>query len=191
MAVTLDEDRNVYFDSTTGQVFTRVSTILSDLGLLPYRPGQVPEQRMLEGEFVHIATALFDEGTLDWGSVDPAYEGYVRGWEAFTQECEYQPLTIEQVVYNPLAEYAGTLDRVCTIAKQRGVLDIKTGVPIAATKLQTAAYSECLGGGHLRWVVYLNDKGRYKLVRHENPGDINVFMAAALLHRWKRTAKVA
>jgi hypothetical protein len=54
----------------------------------------------------------FDDDDLDWHSVDPRVEPYLRAWQAFRANTGVVPITRERMVLHPGLWFAGTLDGV-------------------------------------------------------------------------------
>lgn len=93
------------------------------------------------GAAIHRATELYDKGVLDEGSVDPRIRGYVESYKKFL----HTPYAgIELRLCDPIAGYAGTLDRLTV----DGVLiDIKSGTAQAWHVFQLGGYFGLCKGG--------------------------------------------
>jgi len=123
-----------------------VTQILQDSKICDYgnTDSKFREFAMKRGRYVHKATDLYDEHTLDMDSIDPQIAGYVQGYVKFrTDFPKWQISSKEETVYNSKDKYAGTLDRVWNIDGRLMMLDIKTSE--AAPKwlgLQLCAYVE-------------------------------------------------
>lgn len=93
------------------------------------------------GIAVHKACQLFDLGQLDEESLDPAIVPYLEGYKTFLVDYEPTWDGIEQIVFEPTARYAGTLDRVGRTKDGPTLIDIKTSAKIQPTAaLQLWAY---------------------------------------------------
>lgn len=94
------------------------------------------------GHALHADAHAFDDDDLDWQTVDPRVEPYLRAWACFRGNTKLEPLTRERRVYHPHLRYAGTLDGIFRAPSGRIVLvDIKTGDPDdSGCQFQTAAY---------------------------------------------------
>ena len=90
---------------------------------------------------------------------------------------------------HPFLRYAGTLDILAEREKEKWIIDIKTGSSQITFPLQTAAYSDCLGGGHKRACLYLSKDGKYRLDPHLDFNDIRTWQSCVGLYHWKMNAK--
>jgi hypothetical protein len=94
------------------------------------------------------------------------------------------PRLIEQPVYHPVHRYAGRIDRVGRIRDGTEIiLDLKTGIAPAATRLQLVAYTSCWQHPRtrLRRCVELHADATYKVIPYETSDyqrDFNEFLAA-------------
>ncbi len=154
------------------------------------------EASRIRGKAVHIATALLDDKRLDWDSVQPkelGYNilGYLEGYERFLKESEFKADLKEQVVYDELWGYAGTLDKTGTLPNYDGpiIVEEKSGKLEPWTALQAAAYEACLPQRHFRLGLELSKEGRYRIFRFKNTNDIQVFRASVAGVNWKRNQK--
>lgn len=122
---------------------SRVTQILSATGLYDFQ--YADEEAKERGSRVHLATHFFDEGDLDWRSVDEADEPFIRGWQEFRRDTQFVPDLIEHPVENTLYQYRGTLDRLGTVKGRplQVLIDLKTSNSGQISKnvgLQLAAY---------------------------------------------------
>lgn len=165
------------------RVVPSVTQVIRESGL--YDASWYKPEDALRGTYVHDACRFADENDL--GSVDPRIQGYVDAWLKFKRESGFscQPGGIERMFVNEAYGYAGTIDRDCKLGPADATLDIKTGQPAAWHAIQTAAYRQGSHSMALRVCVYLSDDGRYKLVRHTDTNDFNVFLAALAVRNWK------
>lgn len=142
------------------------------------------------GSAVHAATQYLDEGCLDWDSVEPGHQGYVRAWERCKAETGMVIEGIEEMFWHqtPGGPYAGQRDRRIRIGQSRGVLDLKTGALYPQTALQTAAYTAPLDSprAYRRFAVRLKPDGTYTIKEYpvaEYMRDWNRFLV--LLSAWQ------
>ncbi len=183
--IALSED-HVYSDTETGRVYPGVTQVIKAAGLMGYQ-NSAPFY-MERGSVIHEATALFDEDSLDWNTVDPRILPYVEAWQFYRiRECENAPYDfIEKSFVHPIYQYAGTLDRPG--------LDIKSGSPCAWHILQAAAYAHLSGAECSQWkTVYLQDDGRYKVTIYKVSdlyAAFKVFLAALAIYNWKKENKI-
>lgn len=192
MSLRFDKDSHTY--SVDGKTLPGVTSIIED-ACQSFK--FVPEQTLIpaqwRGTVVHRATELFDFGMLDWDTLDADLHGYVKSWALFAERIGFDLEYMEHRLHHPKYLYAGTLDRAGSVKwgrRQKAIIDIKTGAPVAGTALQTAAYQAALEASgekyKLRLGVYLNpDGGEPNVVEHTNRQDLTVFLAMLKVYNWK------
>jgi hypothetical protein len=133
------------------------------------------EQGRKRGENVHQATALLDQQILDWTSLSEEIRAYVEAYERARAELKLGIRRIEYIVHKGRM-FAGIEDREAMWERQLTVVDLKTGTPTLADKLQIAGY----GATHVKpprlLLLYLRPDG-YKAVELE-PGKREEFTLA-------------
>jgi hypothetical protein len=148
------------------------------------------------GSMVHIATGLYDLGTLDEASVDERIKGYLTSWKRYrdNQPYVYLPEHIEVMLADHIYQYAGTLDRL-------PLLDIKCGAYKKADLAQLGAYyglcqanklpTDLYMGPEARRIIYLDENGEYPTVdsysRSEVIAAMHSFLGALSWHRFKNS----
>jgi hypothetical protein len=181
--ITID-DNHVYRDSA-GRVVLGVTGIIRACGLMDsYGWNDYTRDR---GTAVHKAVELYERGTLDEDSLDPVILPYLDGWRSFRAGTGYESETLEQIVYSPLYRYAGTLDQTGFLGQKTCVLDIKTGPEQLWWALQTAAYNGVAKRAE-RYSLMLPGDGKWKLIKHENKSDWQVFLACLTVAGWRQSA---
>lgn len=94
------------------------------------------------GHALHHDAHAYDDDDLEWSTVDPRVEPYLRAWVTFRENSRLTPTTRERLVYHATYGYAGTFDGI--FEKPDGglvLIDIKTGDPDdSGCQYQTAAY---------------------------------------------------
>ena len=130
------------------------------------------------GNAVHLAAALLIAGELDWSTVDPRIEGYVRAVERFHAECKGRIVAFEKPLVSPALGLAGRPDLIKFINNRRAVVDYKTSQQMKPRmRLQTEGYARLWNSLYPTNPVYdryglrLQPDGFYKLVKHEDPDD--------------------
>lgn len=95
------------------------------------------------GHALHADAHALDDDDLDWSTVDPRVEPYLRAWATYRQNSGVVPVTRERRLFHVELRYCGTMDGIFLSPEGRHVLiDIKTGDPEdAAGQFQTAAYA--------------------------------------------------
>lgn len=136
-----DHDAHAYF--VDGHLVPSTTQVLRDSGLIRLDgiPSFILEAALKRGSAVHQLVHYLNENDLDWASVDPAYRGYLDGWQRYRDERQLQVLLCEHRIASRRHRVAGTLDLLAEIAGDGWLLDYKTGDPEdVAADLQTASY---------------------------------------------------
>ena len=156
---------------------------------------EVLEHAQKRGTAVHAACQYLDEGDMDWSTVSPEIEPYVRAWERFKKDTGVELLGIEKPLFHATLGYAGTPDRVVNLYPHKGIIDLKTYAPDAVTGIQLAGYSYLELGQQSpldapkRWGLWLKDDGRYSLTQYTDRGDEAVFMSCLTIAKFKRSQR--
>lgn len=183
--LTLDEDGHRY--RWNGQRVGGVSEIISALGLVDRR--WFTNYSRDRGTAVHLALEYLVRGVLDWRTVDPRIEGYVRAGEAFLAEACVEiggDCLTEHLVYHPGLRYAGKLDLFAVVYGEPAVVDYKSG-GLGCAGIQTAAYEGALRAErgdkkpYRRIAVQLRDDGTYRKHDYRSANDYAVWAACALV----------
>lgn len=193
--MTLEFNPELHQYKADGLVIPSVTQVLKAVGLVNFDfvPADVLQAAADKGTKVHQTTELFDKGVLDEERLHPILQNYLNSWKKFRTELQFDPIEIESLKVHELYRYAGTLDRVGTINKNKKVLiDIKTGVKDKSHSVQTAAY-KLLYDQKLspkekikeRFIVYLSEDG-YKIELNEDQNDERVFLAALTLFNYTK-----
>lgn len=196
MALLFDAARHEYF--LDGVQLPSTTQILRDAGLIRLDgiPPFILEAARKRGSAVHQLVHFFNEGDLDWASVDPAYTGYLDAWRAFVEERQLQVLLCEYRLASRRHRTTGTLDLLCQIAGEGWLIDYKTGDPEdVAADLQTGSYfgmamewatEDAQLAGVLprfpRWrrgAVRLRKDGRFVAHEYTDPRDYSRFQTLA------------
>lgn len=163
-----------------------VTTALKEAGLVDM--AWFSTEAAERGTYVHQACDLVDE--QDLGIVEPSCAGYVSAYEKFLADAKPRWEHVEHRICDPVAGYAGTLDRAGALNRRWTVLDIKTGPPAPWHGLQLAAYARLmlqLGLKPLRFDLYLTASGTYHLEPQTNRADEGLFFAALSIAQFRRT----
>lgn len=146
------------------------------------------------GNAVHSAIELMTAGRLDWATVDPRIEGYVRAAEKFHRENPGTIVYTEKRMVSPELGVAGTPDIVMFIRGYRSLVDYKTSQQMSPRmRLQTVGYQKLHNATYpkaqivKRYGLRLQPDGNYKLVPHDDPDDgvaFDVMLAELRAHDW-------
>ena len=145
------------------------------------------------GTAVHLATEYHDTGMLDEKTLHPNIIPYFNAWKLFRKESKFEIEHIELLVGNALLMIAGRIDRVGIYQGKRTILDIKSGYDQGgAPAIQTGGYEYQYNKNfpkaraHQRLVIYLKKDGTWEPRLYKSQNDINVFLAAYTVARWKQ-----
>ena len=163
-----------------------VSTDFDELRAMSSRTSRAIDEKRDIGSALHADAHAYDDEDLDWFTVDPRVEPYLRAWAQFRANTCLVPITRERLVFDPHYRYAGTLDGIFQTPQGRVVLvDIKTGDPeLSGCQYQTAAYAYAytLAAGTVvneRWGVQLipNREVPYAITPYTDWRDFQKFCA--------------
>ena len=195
---TLDEEEHIY-TLKNGVEVPGCTRVIDTGGWDTYANVRedILERKSAIGKEVHRATVMFDHGSLDWSSLDPRVEGYVRSWRYFRQVTGFVPIVSE---FSSVCEVhkrkfglkidcfgktgfrAGykkgietIVEKKCTVAKARRH-DLQTaGYAIGFPKGYASAYARFLS--RRRLVVYLRPTGIPAIQEADRREDYEIFMA--------------
>lgn len=158
---------------------------------------RVPTERLMlaadRGKAVHALTEQWDhEGSF--GIDETEHIDYLKAWVSFREDYDFLPTAIEERVYHPVHEYAGTADRFGMLKGHMSVIDIKTTDRLGpAVGVQLAAYQQAANANlpprwqlEHRYAVQLCADGTYKLKRYKNPHDWPAFLGCLALYHWQQ-----
>lgn len=181
MRVDFDPIEHRYF--VNRKEYPSVSRILQDEGWSDYsaldsKPPRDPrfnsrgEEVSYRGHWVHHACALLARGRLRWSSLQssPQWAGYVQSFKLWKDQSAIVVLLVENIVFNPVDGYCGTIDLLVIYMDWFVVIDLKTGEKEPWHRLQTAFYRQGLpylpedlypwrGKPHRRATLHLKEDG--------------------------------
>jgi len=167
-----------------GVILPSVTQVIKSAGLVD--DTFFDEYSCRRGTAVHLATALYDEGTLDESTVADEIKGYLAGWVKFLKESKFEIRDIEFRQSSKTYQYAGTIDRVGLLNGLASILDIKTGALNPAVGVQLAAYKHLSAGDDKTYAVQLKANGTYALKKYDDPADWTAFTACLNLYKWRK-----
>jgi len=186
--LTFDQPSHTY--RFMGAVVPGVTSLLRPLSSFAGIAPAVLEAKAKLGRDVHAACEYDDQDDLDEDFLEPDVAGYLKGWRAFRRDTHCTVLAVEKRVFEPMLQYAGTLDRLLLIEGVRWLVDLKTcfTTPVTAGP-QTAAYLRALGDTSItrRAALRLRLDGTYRFDPLEGVDDWSAFMACLTLHRFKES----
>lgn len=122
---------------------TGVSVDFDAIGAISGAHRDAIELKRALGTALHSDIHAFDEGDLDWSTVDARVGPYLNAWLTFRANHPHlTPVARERRVYHACLRYAGTLDGIFVgPTGERVLVDVKTGDPTdAGARYQLAAY---------------------------------------------------
>jgi hypothetical protein len=197
MLISFDADRHAYeIDNVSVPSVTQVLESQNDWSHVP--AWQLEAARCL-GRDVHAALSLLASDSLDWASLDPAVEPYVRGAERFLRETGATVLASELVVGSKTLGVAGTLDLLMLWDGFEYLIDWKISAAVPSTVgAQLAAYQRLYADTFRKGRRLLKSRRACVRLKHndysctamnENNGDWNLFQSClnAYKHRQRRS----
>jgi hypothetical protein len=170
-----------------GVVIPSVSTILAPIKTdFNSIPASVLNKARDRGHAVHFACQLFDEDDLDWDTLDPQIEPYVRGWQKFTAEHDPLWTRIEVSDYHKTMLYAGTPDRKGAFGGKNVVVDIKATFDLSPeVQVQLSGY-DLMDEVHADelWSVRLTKDGSYEKKLHKQAH--STFLSCLNIYNWNK-----
>jgi len=185
----LDEATHTY--TVGSRIIPGVTTAIKPLTNFDNIPPHVLEYKRGLGVAVHKACELYDLGTLDKASVDPAAQPYLDAWIKFLADTHFKIESLERIVYHQAYQYCGTNDRTGMLNGHSCVIDLKTTAVLSpAVGVQTAAYlaaaNETLAVPLThRFGLQLKPDGTYRLEEYKDRSDFSTFLACLQLHNWR------
>ena len=184
-----------------GLVLPSVTQIISDVGLSDFSRvnKELLDRSVAFGSAVHETIRLKIKGTLDESTLDEHLVPYLRAWEKFYNDFSVCVWASEEKGHNPTLRYAYRFDYKASMYcnKKTGIylIDIKTGHPKPADRIQLAGYrlgvQEKVDGIML---LYLNPDIKpfgYKVdVATYNKKDEAVFISALNIWNFRKEHKL-
>lgn len=135
-----------------------VSSILQAAALTDLR--WVNQYALDRGTAIHDAILYHHEGTLDEDSLDPVVKPYLEQFKKFLAISGAKILASEQIVYDPIRNYAGKYDLLLKMNGSTWLIDVKTNTKPKAVEVQLAAYYSAMKPPprHMGCLVLKSDK---------------------------------
>lgn len=109
--LTFDEEHHIF--TVNGRVIPSVTTILKRAGMTPdWSKIADIEWYAQRGTYIHKATELWENGTLDEDTIDPLISGYVDAYKACRRDFPVKVIGQEVRLWHPVHEYAGIVDMI-------------------------------------------------------------------------------
>ncbi len=177
-----------------GVVLPSITQVLRLAGLVDFSkvPPTILKASQDFGTAAHVATQLYDLGTLDFATLDEALRPYLDNWIYFKEKYGFKPDIIEKPMASRIYRFAGTPDRLGTINGKQVIVEIKTSYELSkANALQTAAQGILWkeNGGtnkYRRLAVLLTGEALPQVEEYENRADEQKFLAALTVANIKK-----
>lgn len=149
------------------------------------------------GKKVHKTVELGDQDRLNLETLHPFLRAHLDAWNMFKRDFKFRPRLHEVVLATKRwGGCAGTADTVGDMELQNGtlepwVIDVKTGSPYPAHRLQTAGYKRLgmdmglLSDSTKRASLYLSEEG-YDIKFHDNALDEAAFLSLLTVAHWRK-----
>lgn len=109
--LTFDEEKHLF--TANGEVIPSVTTVLKRMGMTPdWSKISDIEWYAQRGTYIHKATELWENGSLDEDSLDPVISGYVDGYKACRRDFPVKVIGQEVRLWHPVHKFAGIIDMV-------------------------------------------------------------------------------
>ena len=170
-----------------------VTSIIRAEGFMPSSEF-IDEWYMQRGSMVHLATALYDLGTLDESTIDDRIKGYLESWKKYREHTGivYQKHEIEMMLCDTIYDFAGTLDRP-DLDQKSGSFEPWHILQIGAYRRLWKSKNLTVNGGPDK-TVYLDAEGGFpKVVKYDTlklRQAENTFLCALNVHRAKKEMRL-
>ena len=138
----LQFDAEAHRYTLNGVILPSVTQIISAVGLYEYDyvSAETLAVAAERGRYVHEMIEMFEEGTLDFDTIDPELEGYFNAYLDMKAAgvIPARASLIEARLYSKKYMYAGTLDML--FEEERWIHDHKTGEESPVHGLQLSGY---------------------------------------------------
>lgn len=175
-----------------GRIVPSVTQLLKPLQSFDMVPKHLLDAAAEFGTNVHRAVELMINGNLNWATLDPALEPYVKAADKWLNDTNAVVLGVEERFFNTDKRYAGTIDLVCRIPAKNDqvhIIDWKSAASVPRTVgPQTAAYAKGYKSKHdrtpARSCVTLKGDGNYNNHPQTNRSDWTMFQTCLNLYNW-------
>lgn len=176
-----DEATHTY--TFNGRIVPHITGILKACGWIDDR--WFKEEHCYRGRVVHRGCWYLAEGDLDRVAFEakwPEFICYIKAFEKFLADTGFRPDWCERPLYSRVYQFAGTPDLKGPYQSRPAVIDIKTGEPGLAARMQTAAQALLVEENEglknvARWALQLLNHGTYKMHPYLDDSDKLRFIA--------------
>ena len=180
---------HLYHDDAGTFLESSTTVLKAELGLYQFSSNKAAGR----GTEVHKAAHYYDDGDLNEKSLTDEIAAYLEQYKKALAFYKIKVHANELMRYSRKYLFAGTCDKVVTIAGEHGPLDLKTGSVEKWHKWQTASYYDLLAEEFeklhglkfsKRWALYVSPTN-YCLVEHKGARDFYEFLAFLAAHNLK------
>lgn len=169
--ITYDDEGRAYWNGERVPRTTEICALLA-----PRWPAD--EYYLRKGSLIHLITEWEDTGELDESSVDPNLQPYLEAYRRFKRSTNWHTTFTETKFFHEKYRYCGRADKIGQFGitartKWIWVIDIKSGTPHEADRLQAPAYLFGLKNHEIPVQrcgdLYLNSSSMFRFVEVKNP----------------------
>lgn len=165
-----------------GEEIPSVTTILKDVGIIPYYYTKASAAR---GKRKHKIIEAYLKNNLDWSVLSEEEMGLIEVLQVFLDKYVNKIIGIEVLVYNKTNKYSGAIDLIYKNKQNLiDIVDFKSGQKENWHDLQLTAYFHT-GNYNQSFKLYISSK-KYELTVVDNiPEQFITFLAARKIYKWK------
>ena len=193
-------DYDLHSFAINGKAVPGVTRVLQSagVGFSPIEGGFEIDPAVLEaarerGTNGDLAITLYEQGILDWDSLDEDSTDALAKYIDWKESIGYEPELIQQPLYSQRFDVCGIPDSVGWIGEEFALIDIKmsSGGLKPWHALQLAAYAAMVDGEGMRkppqrYVLDLKlKKAKLRRVETDVEHDWSVFRAARAIYDWR------
>jgi hypothetical protein len=142
------------------------------------------------GRNVHLATHLFDRGTLNEPRLDPELAPYLAQYKQFLFDTKARVIASEEIVYCEQMRYAGQLDKRLAWKRSTYLCDLKSGAVPHTVGPQTAAYQRASIYAPRKRICLQLKRDTYRLIVQDDLSDFSLFISALNCYRFTQRGRM-
>lgn len=173
-----------------GVTYPSVTQVIGSCGLsgLENVDKRLLERNAAFGNAVHKAIELSCKGTLDSSSVDEAIKSYIKQWDKFCADFDFESSIQELRSFHQVLRVGYTIDHIGRMDGHTTIVDIKTGAPKASDVIQACAYGYMYPAKRLV-LLYLQKENNYKIIEikgQDRKKGERIFLSCLALYNFKK-----
>lgn len=177
-----------------GRIIPSVTTILSPLVDFSKIPVATLERKRMLGTALHKCIELHYLDDLDTSTIHEDVAPYFNAFLKFLSESGFKVEKSEMRVFSKTYGYAGTLDLIGTLNKERVLIDTKSVAMLGqSVGPQLAGYKQAYEELNpklkiaKRFALQLKPDGTYRLPEYNDRRDFEVFKSCLSIYNWKNS----